>query len=451
MAGSALAPEVDAAERADFSEAVLAGRLRAVLARLNPNLPADALHDAFLQVTQPQAGTLVTSNRAFHRMLVEGVRVEYQPPDGSVAGGPVRLIDYDDPTANDWLVVNQFVVRGAGQVRHPDVVIFVNGLPLAAIELKNPADADATTWEAFNQLQTYKEQISDLFVYNAVLVISDGVDARIGSLTANFERFLPWRTIEGETLAPASMPQLQALIFGVFEQHRFLDLIRHFIVFEDNGGDDLQKKVAAYHQFHAVNKEEVTEGEEIERKESLKSKWTALKAIVGTDKRLALIAADLVEHFERRQETLKGKAMIVCMSREICIALYQQIIRLRPDWHSDGDNQGALKIIMTGSSSDPPAWQQHIRTKARRETLANRIFLITQTLSLTSLAPPRQTPRTPAPSAHRPVPTAPRGGTARRRQGLFPCPRPLRPRRRARGPPPAGPAPRRAAPGGAVC
>jgi type I restriction enzyme R subunit len=191
---------------------------------------------------------LLQNNRAFHRMLVDGVPVEYRRPDGSVAGDTVRLLDFDQPLRNDWLAVNQFTVQEGQHIRRPDLVLFVNGLPLVVLELKNAAEENATIWQAFQQLQTYKQEIGSLFVYNTALVIS-----RIGSLTADRERFLPWRTVEGEAPAPAAMPELQVLVRGAFEPHRFLDLLRYFIVFEDDGGG-LEKKIAGYHQFHAVNR-----------------------------------------------------------------------------------------------------------------------------------------------------------------------------------------------------
>src|SRR5439155_20734068 len=174
-------------------------------------------------------------------------------PDGSIAGAQARVVDFEGPENNDWLAVNQFTVAEGQHTRRPDVIVFVNGLPLAVIELKNPTDENATIWSAFQQLRTYQDQIPSLFTYNAAQIISDGVEARIGSLTADTERFMPWRTIEGEELAPASVPQLQVLVQGVFEKRRFLDLVRYFIGFEDDGGG-LAKKIAGYHQFHAVSR-----------------------------------------------------------------------------------------------------------------------------------------------------------------------------------------------------
>jgi type I restriction enzyme R subunit len=614
--GPNIAPGELLAERDDYAQVVLKQRLRDTLARLNPNLPADALDEAFRKITRPELPSLVANNHAFHRMLIEGVTVSYRRADGSITHEPVYVLDFDDPDNNDWLAVNQFTVVENHYNRRPDVVIFVNGLLLAVIELKNPADENATIWTAFNQLQTYKQQIQSLFVYNEALIISDGVEARIGTLTANKEWFLPWRTIEGETLAPAMQPQLHVLLAGVFEKRRLLDLIRYFTVFEKHEGGVMFKKMAGYHQFHAVNVaveetlracgrlaepervaegpgvywtrgrdmaergkvgdrrvgvvwhtqgagksltmafyagrvilhpamenptlvmltdrndlddqlfgtfarchellrqepvqaesrsdlrkklqvasggvvfttiqkffpeekgdrhpllsdrrnivviadeahrsqydfidgfarhmrdalpnasfigftgtpielmdkntravfgdyisiydiqqavydgatvpiyyesrlakleldeaerpkldeefEEVTEGEEVEQKEKLKTKWAQLEAIVGTEKRLRLIAQNLVEHFERRLEAMDGKAMIVCMSRRICVDLYNALVAIRPAWHHEDDKKGAIKIVMTGSVSDPVEWQPHIRNKARREKLADK-------------------------------------------------------------------------------
>jgi type I restriction enzyme R subunit len=621
--GPDIAPGELAAERDDYTQVVLPRRLRDALARLNPTLPADALEDAYRQVTRPAHPALIANNRAFYRLLVEGVSVEYAR-DGRIVHAQARLVDFENPQNNDWLAVNQFTVIENRFNRRPDIVLVVNGLPLGVIELKNAADENATIWDAFNQLQTYKQQIPTLFVYNQALVISDGLDARIGTLTADRERFMPWRTIEGETIAPASLTRLEVLLRGVFEQHRFLDLLHHFIVFEDDGppscppaaaragagAGNVVKKMAGYHQFHAVNTavaetlraagademlareergtyfahpqrqgqvgdrragviwhtqgsgksltmlfyagklilhpamqnptivmltdrndlddqlfgtfsrchdvlrqmpvqaessehlhellqvasggvvfttlqkflpddgrrhprlsdrrniiviadeahrsqydfidgyarhmrdalpnatfigftgtpiektdantravfgdyisiydiersiedgatvpiyyegrlaqlaldekekphldrdfEEATEGEEVTQKEKLKTKWAALEAIVGAEKRIRLIARDLVAHFEKRLEVMDGKAMIVCMSRRICVEMYDAIVARRPEWADDDDARGVIKVVMTGSASDPLEWQKHIRNKARRQVLANR-------------------------------------------------------------------------------
>ena len=606
--GPDIAPGELAAERNDYGQVVLEARLRAALTRLNPQLPAEALDDAFRKLTRPEGPTLEARNRAVHRLLIDGVTVEYRHAQGHIAGAQVRVIDFDTPANNDWLAVNQFTVIENKHNRRPDVVVFINGLPLVLFELKNAANENATIWSAWQQCQTYKTQLPTLFAFNALLVISDGMDARIGTLTAGKEWFKPWRTVEGETLAGAHLTELQVMLQGVFDQRRLLDLIGHFVVFEDEGDGKLIKKMAGYHQFHAVNVavaetlraaqfdqaepqgryesgrrhggdpgdrrigvvwhtqgsgkslsmafyagrvirepamknptvvvltdrndlddqlfgtfsrcqdllrqppvqaesrsdlrskldvdaggvvfttiqkfmpeekgdrhpvlsnrrnivviadeahrsqydfidgfarhmrdalpnasfigftgtpieltdkntravfgdyisvydiqravedkatvpiyyesrlaklalaeaekpkidsefEEVTEGEEVERKEKLKSRWAQLEAVVGSERRLKLVAQDIVDHFEQRLEALDGKAMVVAMSRRICVELYKEIVKLRPQWHDDDDAKGAIKIVMTGSASDPLAWQPHIRNKPRREALANR-------------------------------------------------------------------------------
>lgn len=613
--GPEIAPGGSIAERQDYGQVVLEDRLRQALVQLNPQLPAEAIEDAFRKLTRPEGPTLEARNRAVHRLLIDGVTVEYRASEGSIRGAQARVIDFERPDNNDWLVVNQFTVTENKHTRRPDVVVFINGLPLVLIELKNAADENATIWSAFQQLQTYKAELPTLFAYNSLLVISDGTAARVGTLTAGREWFKPWWTIAGETLAPTTMPELQVMIEGVFDKKRLLDLIQNFIVFEDSGDGKLVKKVAGYHQFHAVRAavaetlraadlrrvaeeqgryenakrhggavgdrrigvvwhtqgsgksltmafyaghiiresamqnptivvltdrndlddqlfgvfsdckyllrqppvqaasradlreklrveaggvifttihkffpeekgdrhpalsdrsnivviadeahrsqydfidgfarhmrdalphasfigftgtpieltdantravfgdyisvydiqravqdkatvpiyyesrlakltlddaarpkidpdfEEATEGEEVERKEKLKTKWAQLEAIVGSDKRLKLVARDIVDHIEKRSEALlrqtgdSGKAMIVCMSRRICVNLYQEIAKLRPDWHHEDDDKGLMKVVMTGAASDPLDWQSHIRNKPRREVLATR-------------------------------------------------------------------------------
>jgi type I restriction enzyme R subunit len=604
-------------ERGDYQETLLLGRLRDAIVRINRELPAQAHEEALRKITRLGKPSLLLNNHAFHHLLVNGIEVEYKAKDGRTVSGRAYVVDFENEENNDWLVVNQYTVVGANHGsptnRRPDVVIFVNGLPLAVVELKNAADEKATIWSAFNQLQTYKNDIPALFHYNELLIISDGLNARVGSLTGNKEWFLPWKTIEGETQAPASVTQLEVLLKGVFEKRRFLDLIRYFIVFEQERGAPTLKKIAGYHQFHAVNYalaetirasqsvgatqrvarelkgvykaqpmkggetgdrrigviwhtqgsgksltmafytgrlvlhpamenptiivitdrndlddqlfgtfsrcsevlrqtpeqaasredlieklkgriaggvffttiqkfmpttesggplsdrhnivviadeahrsqydfidgyarhmrdslpnasfigftgtpiehtdantravfgdyvsiydiqqavedgatvkiyyegrlakleldekekpkidpefDEVTEGEELEQKEKLKTKWAALEAIVGTEKRIGLVAQDIVDHFEKRQEAIDGKAMIVGMSRRICVDLYNAIIKLKPEWHSEDDKKGVIKIVMTGNATDPLDWQPHVRTKARREELAKR-------------------------------------------------------------------------------
>jgi|CXWL01.1.fsa_nt_gi type I restriction enzyme R subunit len=273
--GPDIAAGEPAAERSDpnYRDVALERRLRQALGQLNPDLPVDALEDAYRKLTRTDAPSLVERNRVVHRMLVDGVTVEYRRADGSIAGAQARVLDFDEPESNDWLAVNQFTVAEGQHTRRPDVVLFVNGLPLAVIELKNPADENATIWSAYQQLQTYQAQIPALFATNAVLIVSDGVQARIGSLGAGKEWFKPWRTITGKEDYASPLPsprpsptgrgrqgegfglkpELQVMLEGVFEKRRFLDLVRHFIVFEDEGGGKLTKKMAGYHQFHAVN------------------------------------------------------------------------------------------------------------------------------------------------------------------------------------------------------
>ena len=250
--GPDIAPHAMGSERADYGEVVLEQRLRDALARLSPTLPAEALDDAFRKLICPEGSTLETRNRAFHRMLVDGVTVEYQDANGAVCGAQVSVLDYGNSANNDWLAVNQFTVVEGEHERRPDIVLFVNGLPLGLIELKNPADEKATVWTAWSQIQTYKAELSNLFAFNVALIASDGVDARMGTLTAGREWFKPWRSIDGETLAGPHLPQLQVMLEGMCERDRFLTLVRDFIVFEDDGSGKLAKKMAGYHQFHAV-------------------------------------------------------------------------------------------------------------------------------------------------------------------------------------------------------
>ncbi len=587
--GPDIAPDTPNAERSTYSEVVLENRLRDAVAHLNPQIPTDAQEEAIRKVLNPDSPALVQNNRAFHQMLVDGVEVEYRQADGTIRGERVRFVDFDTPKNNDWLAVNQFTVVEASE-RRPDIVLFLNGLPLAVLELKNPTDEKATVLTAFRQIQTYKQEIPTLFTYNEAIVISDGLEARIGSLTADTEWFLPWRTIEGEDEAPSTELELEVLIKGTFEKHRFLSYLKHFIVFEETESGAIAKKIAGYHQFHAVKTavdttvqassldgdkqcgvvwhtqgsgksltmafyagsiiqhpqmenptlvvitdtndlddqlfgtfarchqllrqtpaqaqsrqhlrellqvasggvvfttvqkffpegeetrfpqlsdrrnivliadeahrsqygfidgfarhirdalpnasfigftgtpveltdrntiavfgnyisiydiqqavqdgatvpiyyesrlakieldenekphidpefEEVTETEEVTQKEKLKTKWAQLEKLMGTEKRLGLIADDIIAHFEERLETIDGKGMIVCMSRRICVDLYKAIVKRRPDWDDDDDKNGVIKIVMTGSASDDVSWQPHIRNKARREQMATR-------------------------------------------------------------------------------
>src|SRR6266496_4126779 len=248
-----LAPGEIATERSSFTDIVLVGRARDAIARLNPLIPSDAREEALRKLLRHDAPSLVGNNRAFHRMLRDGVPVEYRRSDGSIAGDHVRLIDFNNPRANDWLAVNQFTIIERQNNRRPDIVVFVNGLPLGIIELKIPEDTDKWFAAAYNQIQTYKQEIPSLMHYNEVTVISDGLEARIGSLTANQEWFKVWRTIEGQFDAPPTALELETLVRGVFKKRRFLDLIRNFIAFEDDPDRGTSNKIiAGYHQFHAV-------------------------------------------------------------------------------------------------------------------------------------------------------------------------------------------------------
>ncbi len=585
--GGDIAPDMPHCERTSYKECHLPQRLLSALSALNPTIPQDALEDAAKKLTRTASLSLVGQNHAIHQMLLEGVDVSYRKGD-RIINGKAQVIDFEHPDNNDWLVVNQFTIIENNNNRRPDLLIFLNGLPVAIFELKNPAEEKADIWTAFNQIQTYKDQIPSLFGYNVLVAISDGISARIGSLTSDRERFSVWKTIEGEKLAPSTMTQIEVLIRGVFKKQRFLDLIRYFTIFESDTKGSWYKKIPGYHQYHAVNTavqatikasrpsgdkrigvvwhttgsgkslsmvcyagkiildpamgnptvvvitdrndldnqlfetfcncsellrqtpvqaesrdhlqellkvasggvvfttvqkfmpeekfgqypmlsdrrnivviadeahrsqydfidgfarhmhdalpnasfigftgtpieetdrntravfgeyisvydiqravddgatvpiyyesrlaklalkeeekphldeqfEEITETEETEDKARLKAKWAALEALVGSSRRLKLIAKDLVNHWEKRQEALAGKAMIVCMSRRVCVDLYNEIIALKPEWHSTDDKQGVIKIVMTGSASDKVEWQQHIRTGQRRKELA---------------------------------------------------------------------------------
>ncbi|MEG6550333.1 type I restriction endonuclease subunit R [Desulfocurvibacter africanus] len=595
-----IGPDSTSPERGTNSDVVLQNRLKSNVDRLNSSIPPEARHNAIRTLLATEKPSLIEENRRLHRALVEGIDVEYYAEDGTIRGGKVRVIDFENPGDNDWLAVSQFTVVDGSCTRRPDVVLFVNGLPLGVIELKNPGDENSTLEGAYNQLQTYKAQIPSLFRTNGVLVISDGLCARMGSLTSDRERFMPWRTTDGSEIAPKGTPELEVLIKGVFEKRRFLDLIRDFTVFGDTGSG-LVKIIAGYHQFHAVqcavlstlkasrqegdrkagviwhtqgsgksllmafyvgqlarrpelenptivvitdrndlddqlfgtfsmcrdlirqtpvqaesredlrkalNRasggvifttiqkfspergegayalltdrrnvvviadeahrsqygfkarvdkrtgevaygfakylrdalpnasfigftgtpieagdvntpavfgeyidiydisrgvedgatvpiyyesrlarielpehekpridaeiEELTEDEALSEQERLKQRWSTVEKLVGSEKRVAMVAEDLVRHFEDRVAAMDGKAMLVCMSRRICVAMYEQIVHLRPEWHSDDDKAGAIKVVMTGSAADPGGWQAHIGGKARRELLAKR-------------------------------------------------------------------------------
>jgi len=632
--GPELAPDGSTPERSDYRQVLLIERLRQAVAALNPNVPHAAREDAVKQVVDLGTPVLLAANRQFHRLLVAGVPVQY-PLDGETRGDFVRLVDWADPMRNEWLAVNQFSITGPHHTRRPDIILFVNGLPLVLIELKNPVDANADVWKAFHQIQTYKDQIADAFHYNEVLVISDGTDALLGSLSADSERFMAWRTIDGVTLDPLGpFNELQTLVRGVLAPAYLLDYLRFFVLFEDDDG--LVKKIAGYHQFHAVRAaiaqviaasrsdglpsvrgkggvvwhtqgsgksitmtcfaarvmqeplmenptlvvitdrndldgqlfgvfslaqdllreqpvqastrqelrallgnrpsggivfatiqkfmpgededafpllsnrsnivviadeahrtqygfeaklktvkqrpvvsaaptvlttgtgqpaahkvefaptvdryqvgyaqhlrdalphatfvaftgtpvsgedrdtravfgdyisvydmqqakedgatvaiyyesrlaklglkadelatideevDELAEDEEETQQAKLKSRWAALEKVVGAEPRIASVAADLVAHFEERGKAQTGKAMVVGMSRDICVHLYNEIIKLRPDWHSADPELGAIKIVMTGSASDKALLRPHIYSAKVKRRLEKR-------------------------------------------------------------------------------
>lgn len=253
LSGMAIAPGEPAAERADYKQVFLFDRLQTKLEDLNPKIPLEGLQEALRKLRLISHPTLIENNRAFHRLLVEGVDVEFRNADGQIVHDNVWLIDFANPEANEFLAVNQFTVEEGHFNRRPDVVVFINGIPLSVLELKNIADEQATIRKAFDQFQTYKAQIPSLFHPNALLVISDGHEARLGTVTSDWERFMTWRTITGKELVPPGSLQLETLLKGVFDKARLLDLVRNFIVFEDDG-EKVVKKLAGYHQFHAVNK-----------------------------------------------------------------------------------------------------------------------------------------------------------------------------------------------------
>lgn len=605
--GVNISPDGEHPER-QYNEVVLVTRLRDAIDKLNPNISQDAKEEALKKVLRTESPNALINNETFHRYLTDGVDVEMRTESG-IRGEKIYIVDFENPENNEFLAVNQFTVIEGNQNKRPDIILFVNGLPLVVIELKNAVDENANLKSAFNQLQTYKQAIPSLFTYNSLLIISDGWDARCGTITSDYGRFMTWKTKDGQTTADHLQPQMEVMFHGMLNKQTLLDLIRHFIVFEKSDSKTL-KKVAAYHQYYAVNKavestvtasgsngdrrggviwhtqgsgkslsmvffsgkliieprmenptlviltdrndldeqlhetftncqqllrqepqkaesrrelrqllqvasggivfstiqkfmptksdivqpenengvnepsleyigadiqalserknivviadeahrsqydfidgfakhlrdalpnatfigftgtpiettdkntqavfgnyvdiydiqqavndkatvpifyesrlakvhfaedekvtideqfEELTEGEELSNRQQMRAKWTRLEAIVGNPNRLQKIAEDLVYHFEQRNAVLDGKAMIVCMSRRICVDLYDAIIKIRPLWHSDDDDKGTIKVIMTGSSSDALNMQAHIRNKPRRKAIGDRL------------------------------------------------------------------------------
>ena len=608
--GIDIAPDSSNPLRKDYKQVLIESDLHAAFERLNPHLPINCFEQVLQKLNQPESLDIVTNNRAFHRMLLEGVPVTYKKQDDWVHDHAF-LVDFNHVHQNRFVAVNQFTILGTKQPRRPDIICFINGIPFAVLELKSPTDENADIWDAFNQLQTYKEEISDLFVFNEALVVSDGVTARVGSLTANQERFLPWRTIKNEDDKPVLEWELETVIRGFFDRELFLDYIRFFVLFETDGEKTI-KKIAGYHQFHAVREavhatiaaanpsgdkkagvvwhtqgsgksismccyagkllqqpamhnptllivtdrndldgqlfetfsnaqellkqtpvqannrdelrqllaeresggiifttvqkfalldgesehpllngrhnivvmsdeahrsqyglkaklnndgtykfgyakhmrdalknaafigftgtpissedkdtravfgdyvsiydiqdavddgatvpiyyesrlakldinqaeieelsdqvDEVVEDEEyVGNREKTKSEWSRLEKLLGATPRLKQIAADLVAHFEARTEATAGKGMIVTMSREICVHLYNEIIALRPDWHDPDPEKGKIKIVMTGSASDKPLLQPHIYNKQTKKRLEKRFKDVNDPLQL---------------------------------------------------------------------
>lgn len=605
--GTTLSPDGEHPER-QYTDVVLATRLRDAIDKLNPTITQDAKEDALKKVLRTESPNALINNETFHKYLTEGVDVEVRTADG-IRGEKVYIVDFANAENNEFLAINQFTIIEGSQNKRPDLILFINGLPLVVIELKNAVDENATIKSAYNQLQTYKQTIPSLFTYNELLIVSDGWDALCGTVTSDFGRFMSWKTKDGETTADHLQPQMEVMFYVMLNKKTLLDLISRFIVYEKSDTKTL-KKVAAYHQYYAVNKavestviasssngdrrggviwhtqgsgkslsmvfysgkliieprmenptlviltdrndldeqlhetftncqqllrqepqkaedrkdlrkllkvasggivfttiqkfmpmqtdivqtenpnivnepsveyigadiqalserknivvvadeahrsqydfidgfakhlrdalpnatfigftgtpiestdrntqavfgnyvdiydiqqavndkatvpifyesrlakvhfaedekvhldeqfEELTEGEELSNRQQMRAKWTRLEAIVGNPNRIAKIAEDLVYHFEQRNAVLEGKAMIVCMSRRICVDLYDAIIKIRPLWHSDDDDKGTIKVIMTGSSSDTLNMQNHIRSKTKRKAIGDRL------------------------------------------------------------------------------
>lgn len=614
--GVDIAPDSGNPLRKDYKQVLIESDLQTAFERLNPHLPVGCFEQVLQKLSKPESLDLITNNRAFHHMLLEGVPVSYKKEDDWV-NDHAFLVDFNHIYQNRFVAINQFTIQGTKQPRRPDIICFINGIPFAVLELKSPTDENADIWDAFNQLQTYKEEVSDLFVFNEALVVSDGITARVGSLTASQERFLPWRTIKNEDDKPQLEWELETVIRGFFDRGLFLDYIRFFVLFETDGGSQQAagatiKKIAGYHQFHAVreavqstiaaanptgdkkagvvwhtqgsgksismccyagkllqqpamqnptllivtdrndldgqlfetfsqaqellkqtpvqannrdelrqllaeresggiifttvqkfalldgeaehpllngrhnivvmsdeahrsqyglkaklsndgtykfgyakhmrdalknaafigftgtpissedkdtravfgdyvsiydiqdavedgatvpiyyesrlakldiNKAEIEElsdqvdevvedEEDVGSREKTKGEWSRLEKLVGATPRLKQIAADLVTHFEARTEATAGKGMIVTMSREICVHLYNEIIALRPDWHDDDPKKGKIKIVMTGSASDKPLLQPHIYNKQTKKRFEKRFKDVNDPLQL---------------------------------------------------------------------
>ena len=331
-----------------YKEIVLKHRLRDTVARLNPEIPPDTQEEAIRKVLHPDSPALVQNNRAFHQMLVDGIEVEYRQSDGTIRGERVRFVDFDTPKNNDWLAVNQFTVVETSE-RRPDIVLFINGLPLAVIELKNPTDEKATVLTARRQIQTYKQEIPTLFTYNEAIVISDGLEARIGSLTADTEWFLPWRTIKGEDEAPATDLELEVLIKGAFEKRRFLNYLKHFIVFEETDSGTLAKKIAGYHQFHAVKKavDTTVQASRPEGEQQCGVVWHTQGS--GKSLTMAFYAGSIIQHPQMENPTLVVITDMNDLDDQLfgTFARCQQLLRQTP---VQAKNRKHLRVLLKVAS-----------------------------------------------------------------------------------------------------
>jgi type I site-specific restriction-modification system R (restriction) subunit len=406
--GPDLAPDGIAPERDNYRQVLLIDRLRQAVAGLNPTVPQAAREDAVKPVPDLGTPVLLAANRQFHRLMVGGVPVQY-PLDDETRGDFVRLVDWADPARNEWLAVNQFSITGPHHTRRPDIVLFVNGLPLVLIELKNPADPNADVCKAFQQIQTYKEQIADAFQYNEVLVISDGNDALLGSLSADSERFMAWRTIDGVTLDPLGpFNELQTLVRGLLAPACLLDYLRYFVLFEDDG--HLVKKIAGYHQFHAVCAAiaQVIAASRPDGLPGMRGKGGLVWHTQGSGKSITMtcFAARVMQEPLMENPTivvitdrndLDGQLFgVFSLARDpparaagagrhaagTARAAGQppvrrhrvraQIVKLRPAWHSADPERRAIKIVMTGSASDRALLRPHIYSAQVNKRLERR-------------------------------------------------------------------------------
>ncbi len=585
LAGPDIAFDGESPMRQDYKDVILENILENSLKKINPSIPLSSIKEAIKKLKTHSSPSLIINNKIFHKYITDGVDIEYKE-NGRIKGDKVWLFDKKNVRNNEFCVVNQFTIVEKNN-RRPDLIVFVNGLPLVLIEFKNATDEKADILLAYHQIQTYKHDIPSIFSYNAFTIISDGTFARAGTITADFDRFMNWKTIDGVQMTNEFM-QLETQIKGMFEKETFLEILHHFLLFQDDG-EKIRKILAAYHQYYATQKavektklatsssgtkkigvvwhttgsgksltmafytgkiilaldnptivvltdrndlddqlfntfslssdllrqipkqaksranlrellsvesggiifttiqkfmpeekgdtypqlsarrnivviadeahrtqydfidgfaknirdalpnasfigftgtpiegtdintpaifgdyidvydmtqsiedkatvpiyyecrlakigllkeqipkieedfEELTESQESESKQKLKSKWSRLEALVGSKKRLSLVARDILKHFERRREDTGGKAMIVCMSRKICVELYNEITSLHPDWHSEDNKKGKIKVIMSGSAADPQVMQAHIRNKEGREEIAKRV------------------------------------------------------------------------------